>query len=341
MMNNQPVGKFTKVHTEICKGVAIILLLAHHLFYTKAAVPKTFLGRTFWYDFAILGKVCVPIFLILSGYGIYSSFSAKKRSVVGFYKHVAVNLYARFWPIFALSLIPLVCVGGGMKSVWPDVWRFAINFFGVQLLFGEWGYNPTWWFLSLIIVCYALFPLLWYGVRRFPVETGLALLALGLGPHHIWQQFICPFGVGCFMAAYNVFDQFDKWTRPRKMLLVLGAVILFCVVRLWNVKASGVEAGYAFLGDVAIAAGLTLICWYTVNASSLAGKALRLIGVHSMNIFLVHTFIFGIYLRDFSYSTKYPPLIMLQLLIVSLALSFAICPIQKLFKALLGKVLRE
>ena len=43
-----------------------------------------------------------------------------------------------------------------------------------------------------------------------------------------------------------------------------------------------------------------------------------------MNIFLMHTFIFYIYLRDFSYILKYPPLILMQLTIECLIISMVL-----------------
>jgi hypothetical protein len=49
--------------TNACKGVALILLLWHHLFYQN---PEYGL---FVFKFATLSKVCVAIFVILSGYG--------------------------------------------------------------------------------------------------------------------------------------------------------------------------------------------------------------------------------------------------------------------------------
>ena len=51
-----------------------------------------------------------------------------------------------------------------------------------------------------------------------------------------------------------------------------------------------------------------------------------------MNIFLTHTFVFGIYLHAFSYGPKYPILILFQLLAVSLTLSVALKPLQRLME---------
>ncbi len=50
--------------TSVLKGIAICAMLCHHLFYQN---PES--GYVVWH-LAMLGKVCVAIFLLLSGYGL-------------------------------------------------------------------------------------------------------------------------------------------------------------------------------------------------------------------------------------------------------------------------------
>ena len=72
--------EFTKQDTKIIKGAAICFMLFHHLF----AFPERVTEGTFvslWYfnetNLAVclgaFGRICVPIFTFLSGYGIYRS----------------------------------------------------------------------------------------------------------------------------------------------------------------------------------------------------------------------------------------------------------------------------
>ena len=56
---------------------------------------------------------------------------------------------------------------------------------------------------------------------------------------------------------------------------------------------------------------------------------LMYLGKHSMNIFLIHTFIRAHYLNTFTYSFKYPALIVLVLLVFSLILSIIIEAMKK------------
>ena len=54
------------------------------------------------------------------------------------------------------------------------------------------------------------------------------------------------------------------------------------------------------------------------------------IGEHSMNMFMMHTFINGYYFSDFIYSFKYPIIIVIILLIITLIISICIEKMKKI-----------
>jgi len=59
---------FSSTDSFILKGIAICLMLWHHLFTTiECGEVALYWGR--------LGKVCVSIFLFVSGYGLYVQYS--------------------------------------------------------------------------------------------------------------------------------------------------------------------------------------------------------------------------------------------------------------------------
>lgn len=91
---------FSLTDTLFAKGIALCLLLLHHLFYEKSYPFSAFLGRSVWVDAAAAAKVCVAVFLILSGYGLTKSFERKNASYARFtFNHIA-KLYAGFWFVF-------------------------------------------------------------------------------------------------------------------------------------------------------------------------------------------------------------------------------------------------
>ena len=74
------LSKFDVSITNASKGMALMLILWHHLFYEKPEVG-------FWvYQSALLAKVCVGIYVVLSGYGLAESIKHKALDLVAFYK---------------------------------------------------------------------------------------------------------------------------------------------------------------------------------------------------------------------------------------------------------------
>lgn len=55
--------------TNAIKGIAIIAMLVHHLFYEYPEYGES------TYQLALIGKVCVAMFLFLSGYGLSVQYS--------------------------------------------------------------------------------------------------------------------------------------------------------------------------------------------------------------------------------------------------------------------------
>lgn len=70
--------RFSNSDTSVMKGVAIILMLIHHLFYSVERIQKCTLILPFEGKFLLLlsslSKVCVAIFVLISEYGLYKSY---------------------------------------------------------------------------------------------------------------------------------------------------------------------------------------------------------------------------------------------------------------------------
>lgn len=71
---------FDRKQTNISKGVAVLLLLWHHLFFNSETKYDQFTSLFSFHGVPIeclladFCKVCVAIFLFLSGYGLYKSY---------------------------------------------------------------------------------------------------------------------------------------------------------------------------------------------------------------------------------------------------------------------------
>lgn len=211
-----------------------------------------------------------------------------------------------------------------------DIKLFLRDFFGIRYWFNQFGYNPTWWFLSLIIPLYICFPVIYYMIQSRGAEVLLVSFFIfliggsvgGLPLFSFLKLFLFPFVLGVFCAKKDIFAKIYKSSDSSKKICLFICLVGFCFWRL--AECRGQEAGTVLIFDGILAFCFILFSFLFIPQQSRIYRFLLLTGKHSMNIFLMHTFVFGIYLSTFSYALKYPPLILLQLLLICLGFSIVL-----------------
>lgn len=149
--------------TNVLKGFAILLVLFHHLWLVGDDLLQLGDGVITPLEeklrfICISGKISVAIFVFLSGYGLAKSYH---DSIKFYFVHRFTKLYLNYWLIWLL-FVPLgvFCFNRTFTDVFHDniIPKVLVNLSGLTYCFGAWGYNPTWWFYSCIILLYILYP---------------------------------------------------------------------------------------------------------------------------------------------------------------------------------------
>lgn len=292
-------------------------MLIHHLFYSEASRllydDFTIHGLGVVNQIGILGKVCVAIFVFVSGYGLSYKYK-DSLDVKAFYMGRFKKLLLNYWFIW-LVFVPIgVFV---FHRTFEDAYgshyvvKSLLDFFGVLNLTGQYGYNVTWWFYSCIIVLYIIFPLLNMQFEKCPfLILTLVLFAAFLGfipPIQPWCYFILPFISGMLMERKShLFKSVGKYECALSLMLL-------CVMRnfcgnIW------------FIVDTLICIGLAILL-YSFQLPKIIDSVFVFLGKHSMNIFLFHTFIYYYWFQDIIYMTRNPFIIFLFLLSTCLTIS--------------------
>lgn len=310
--------------TLFLKGIAVIFLLLHHLFYVRQELYNDILlygHHNLVNEIGQFGKCCVAIFVFLSGYGLQKVDELHKVGTSQFYVHRFVKLYSNFWLIWLLFVpISILIFGRTLNEAYgcSIVPKIVLDFWGVLNIFGLYGYNPTWWFYSTIIILYLLFPFL----KRF-VHYPFFLIMFGVGGYYlsIFNStffYLLPFILGLVFAAYRNEILFPAITPPYKWMSIFILLAILLVVFLERIKA-----GDKILYDSFIV--LILIVEYKLLYIPLYIKRFFVfLGKHSMNIFLFHTFIFLYWFKDVIYFTRNPFLIFISLLLPCMVVSILI-----------------
>lgn len=363
---------FSKNDTAVVKGVAIVMMLFHHLFtsaerYAGYDIVFSPVSEGLTVEIASFFKICVAIFVFISGYGISASLSKIRLDDFDGYKrqlkHRYFSLMSTFWFIYILGLISAAIIMPSMLKVYKgtfdvDFIIFAFfDFMGVSELFGTPTLIGTWWYMSLALLIIAVMPLLYRLYKKF-----------GCFPLLMLTFFIC----GIVYKAYNdKVINFDmvRWTFTLVLGMIceeknlLARIKTFRIVKKskaldFIIKFIIMTAGLAFclylrqrstwavsyIRDGFVPAYVVLYCYVILCDIPIINGILKFLGKHSYNIFLSHTFLRGFYLKDFIYGFKYPIVIFIVLLALSVLLSVVIDLLKKysgydkLMKRLINRV---
>ena len=333
--------EFDKKQTNIAKGIALCMLLWHHLFYNNPEYHNLFTSlyiittgnipvESFIADFC---KICVSIFLFLSGYGLHKSWISYKckHCVNGnlklgkqfvFVRNHLLKLMGEYWFIFII-FVPIGFFLGKFSYIpsWHTIVYYTVDFFGLAYLFWTSTFNPTWWFMSVIIIYYLIFPLLMKLNDYSPEILLLIAIFLALVPFAFafpfsfnirdMLQYALPFVSGIYFSNYNLLQKTNIClnTYPKKIIVPTLFFANFLIFRLDIINQ---QYYLDILGTIPI----VLLSYMLISKIKFLDKILEELGKVSGKIFMFHTFINGIYFCDFAYSPKYPILIFLFLLVL-------------------------
>ncbi len=322
----QKTAQFDLRASDAAKGAALLLLLWHHLFYQHSEYG-------YWvYLSALMSKVCVAMFVLISGYGLAQSVQEKPTSLWNFYKRRFTRIYLGYWYL-ALIFVPIAIFvfGRTLPSVFETqpYLKFFIQMTGYHMYFKDiwYGYNPTWWFISLILGLYWLFPFLFSVIQRYGWVALIPpfLFLLPSENTHlvlpILQDHLFTFALGIFLSLNNGFGRISDYLKRAggwRFLIVLAFVIATAILRKKMPVMNEIRM------DPFFGLAIILFVFETTQAFKWLETGLAFLGQHLFNIFLFHTFLIFYFWPDFIYSIRQPLLIFLGVTVVCVMLSYLI-----------------
>lgn len=341
---------FTKEHTNIAKGFAIILLLMYHLFENEydiisMGVNYEPLSQEVFQRICGFGNVCVSIFVFLTAYGISKGiFTQNELGIKEAYGqackrfgkllmnfvilYISVNIF--MFPYFNLELL----YGGG----WQGTLQLITDALGMHMFFGTTTMNISWWYMEVAYILIFLIPIMTFMTKKLGniMIPLMFFLPFVLNFNYDIERYLLVATVGICAARGAWIDKVMEWKAHIVWKWLLGIVgLVFCVLARQNFL---VQERYLAEADAVIS--LFIVCMTTVVIGSIPGirKAFAFIGRHSMNIYLVHTFFYMSIWRNETYQFKYAILILLFLLAATLGYSMVLEGLKKLGRFLYQKI---
>lgn len=327
---------FDKRQTNLGKGIAVLLLLFHHLFFNNPDQYNSYVSLI-WIGnvplvckIADLCKVCVYIFLLLSGYGLYKSYQIKNNSggeLKRGFLPLTVNRITKLLLPFMFIFILFVPIGfffgrNPLHIYQGSFLNFILDFLGIAQVFATPTMNETWWYMSVILAFYLLFPLLYKWILKKHIFVWIMLFcsaALLLVPFYkilflyYLKIYFFPFCFGICMAEFDLFERFRQKLQGKGKMVCISLLLVFLTGVLTYFKAVIFASFFAF--------AILLFSYSVFTKNGVLGRFLGFAGKHSGNIFMFHTFIYSYYFHDFIYWFQYPVLIFAVLFIVCMLIS--------------------
>ena len=349
------VMTFDKSDSQALKGLAILFMLFHHLYYTTDRFEK--FNVDFYpftqvdaMDFAMFCKICVALFVFISGYGITVSMKKDADSPIAIRKSVSgryISLMVGYWFVFILSCIAMAVLKPSYFRIYYTrdnrascVVNVILDALGLSFLFDTPTLNATWWYMSFALVLIAVIPLFIKIYRRY---GAVSILVISIFLRYAYERhnfditrffFIMALGIICADRNYLGRAKQTRWVKLAPVDYILKAIVLSGGLYLmYYTRVQERISGYhTEIRDGIIPLYVIFYCYIVIFPILPIKKILEFLGKHSMNIFLSHTFLRVHFLNDFIYSFKNAYLIYGVLLVLSLALALAIYLLGKLLQ---------
>ena len=310
-----------KQHSTFLKGVAILFMLYHQLFFYPERMDPTATLSHFAYQTHIeellagFGRICLPMFLFISGYG----FGVGRARKLDELAKKVVALYYQFWLVFVL-FIPL----GALLFNQNGRYDLSVTLLLQNLTGLNTTYNAEWWFLILYVAFVFSLPVL-YKLNNFTLIFMSAVLMAGCTwlnermDYGVWQHFLWygiwlfPFACGLVCARNQ--QRISHWlsVSPLRIPAILAGLVAAPLVYILLMERGYMNIGLCLITPVFI---FLLVGMYRFIPGFVRG-ALSEVGRHSTFIWLTHAFFCYDYFQQWIYSPHSSGLIFLLLLAVT------------------------
>jgi peptidoglycan/LPS O-acetylase OafA/YrhL len=296
--------------TQELKGLGILTVVFAHFAYMLVT------NADFLFPLSIIAGVGVDLFLFMSGYGLTVGMLKKPLPILEFYKRRVIKIFIPFWVaiiiIFAADAIFLDKNYGVSYMIQSLLgWFPTAN--------GSEDVNSPFWYITWMMMFYALFPLVFSTKRPWLSAIILAVIAtligvynpLEMGDNWLHRLHTVAFSLG-IVFAWALFETKDKENKLVKALkkfrneakvmpLVVIALMLAVVVYMslhttsshWPTLTAILGKGFFVDQFTSIIIMFAFIVIFSLKKFD--NKFLAIYGLYSFEVYLIHWPLIGRY----------------------------------------------
>ena len=311
---------FSKLDSKIIKGFAILLMLMHHLWYFPNRIAGgelkhlfTINGKSSLIFIGGFGKICVSLFFFVGGYGIYKLSEKKNFNIFNNIK----KLFISYWKVF-LIFIPIgflffrnqitYCEEAYICSRYSvfNIYDLINNFLGFSS-----SLNYEWWYLHSYLIAIITFPFIKALFDKkstlfnmfiiiifsllisnvFPAASKIEELGF-LKNNTLYKElflqinpYISVFWLGVLFSKDNLLLKLKEKINGAIKLNVFFDI--FGIITIAYIRQFILGAMF----DIMFVPILIIFFLDFVNNFKLLSRVFEILGNHSTNIWLIHTFL--------------------------------------------------
>jgi len=291
--------------TQELKGLGILAIVFAHISYMLVT------DNTFLYPLSIAAGVGVDLFLFMSGFGLTVGMLKKPLPTLEFYRRRLIKIFIPFWIVLVILFI---C----------DYFFLNIHYSLVYILQSVLGWfprasafedvNSPFWYISWMLMFYALFPLLFMRERPWLTAVLLAVIAnvvaltdpLQLQVNWLHRLHTNAFSLGILLAWWihanpskvKTLELFRNQSSGLRRYAVVASALIFAGYMAYHntagswpqfanlLESTGFDPGF-FIGQTT-----SLICMAALivvfSLKKLDNKFLYIYGIYSYETYLLH-----------------------------------------------------
>src|ERR1700736_4065048 len=301
---------------DISKALAIIFVVYFHFFRTvfehyqlppndwsNLATATMSILRSAWWEISGLGFHAGGAFIILSGWTLTESALRREKSGTVGWSQWFVGRFVRLYPMYWVAHI-VYLVSPFVARLEPVDERIILSLLGLRFINIEMNFmylNAAWWYFSMLIQFYLIFPLLFWVAKKFGAWIFLvAACALGLFVRYlllgVWPQnglwVLGGFAV-CRLPEFAFGMALGMWharsTARAESVLLRGPGLIAGLV-LYPAALWLYDYDYVFVDFATGACCFLVIVGVAGFISRFGGfaKILSLVGLYSYGLYLIH-----------------------------------------------------
>ena len=342
--------------TQELKGLGILTVVFAHFAYMLVT------NAEFLFPLSIIAGVGVDLFLFMSGYGLSVGMLKRPMPVLDFYKRRLIKIFIPFWIalifIFAADAIFLQ-----INYPVPYMIQSFLGWFPTAIGFGD--VNSPFWYITWMIMFYALYPIVFSTKRPWLSALILAVIATLLGVYnpldmgdnwlHRLHTLAFPLGIVAAWLLMETKDKENKLVTTLKnfrnnasnsmihyvIIVVMLAIVVYMSLHTtanhWPKLTALLGKGYFVDQFTSLVIMFAFIVIFSLKKFD--NKFLSIYGLYSFEVYLIHWPLIGRYDIFFSYMPAWAAVIawLVAFILISIVLQKMVMPVSAWIDRLVQK----